>query len=80
MTAVRTSPDRVYATQWAAAGPSAVSGVYVADSPKVSGRRARRPSAARVTAPLSPGSSGGNRTGLRLSGSTRARYSLSVPW
>lgn len=84
MTAVRASPERTNARQCCAAGPSAGSGMYVAVSPKASGRRARSPRAARVTAAFSPDvvpdSSGGKLTARRLSGSTSARYSASVPW
>ena len=53
---------------------------HKAASPKAPGRRARSRSAAAVSAALSPGSSGGKRTGRRLSGSTSAKYSSSVPW
>lgn len=79
VTAVITSPDRTNATQWSAAGPSAHSGAYVAAPPKTSGRRARSRSAAAVSAGFSAaGSRGANAS--RLSGSTSARYSSSVPW
>ncbi len=80
VTAVTTSPERANAAQCSAAGPSAVSGSYDADVPKAPGRRPRSRSAAAVSASFSPGTSGGNGTERRLSGSTSARYSPSVPW
>ncbi len=80
VTAATTSSEREKATQWAAAGPSAVSGPYVAASPKAAGRRARSRRAAEVTVSFSPAAGGGNFAGRRLSGSTSARYSPSVPW
>src|SRR5690606_35824429 len=54
VTAVSTSPDGTNAVQCAAAGPSTATGSYDAVSPTTSGRRARTPSALRVTASLPP--------------------------
>ena len=81
VTAVTTSPERVNAAQCAAAGPSAVSGAYVAAVPEDLRPTARAAAAPRASArPCRPRLRGGNRTGRRLSGSTSARYSPSVPW
>lgn len=82
VTAVTTSPERQNARQCAAAGPRASSGAYVPDSPNTSGRSRRSRRATAVSSPFSPeaASPDGVRNGRRLSGSTRARYSRSVPW